>query len=154
MEAFRISKKKYIYDLSGDGAKKHGGRWNLKGTPMVYLGSTPSVVVLEYLVHIPLGAIPDDTAFATIHLPVKKIPQIDITDLPPFWSDFPFPEKVAEIGTDWITSKASLCLKVPSAVSNEDFNILLNPMHTDIEKVKIVDVKEYQINSRLFRENI
>lgn len=154
MFAFRISQKKYINDLSGEGARLYGGRWNLKGIPLVYLAESPSLALVEYLVHIPLGAIPNDTCFAVVNLPDQQIIKLKIKDLPDSWADFPAPEKIAQIGTDWALSQKSLSMKVPSAVNIEDFNILLNPLHPDIDKVQIQDVRPYKINSRLFREGL
>ncbi len=154
MLAFKLSKSKHIDDLSGEGARRYGGRWNLKGYPLVYLGTTPSVVLLEYLVHIPLGAIPNNVSFAEINLPDDLLPELKMKHLPACWADYPFPEETAQIGTDWIVSKKSLCMKVPSAVSQEDCNILLNPLHPDISKVTIRNIKNYHLNSRLLRENL
>ncbi|MDQ3290016.1 MAG: RES family NAD+ phosphorylase, partial [Bacteroidota bacterium] len=36
MIVFRLSKHMYCTDLSGTGALKVGGRWNSKGTALVY----------------------------------------------------------------------------------------------------------------------
>lgn len=118
---------------------------------MVYLGATPSVALVEFLVHIPVAAFPSETSIAIISLPNHSMIELTPKKLPAYWADFPFPEEVAAIGTDWILGGETLCMKVPSAISPEDFNILLNPTHPDIKKVKIEEVKNYQINSRLLR---
>jgi RES domain-containing protein len=39
--------------MSGEGARRYGGRWNAKGTPAVYLSSSLSLAVLEILFHLP-----------------------------------------------------------------------------------------------------
>ncbi|HVS77374.1 MAG TPA: RES family NAD+ phosphorylase, partial [Steroidobacteraceae bacterium] len=42
-------------DLLGKGAERTGGRWNRKGTPMLYCSSTIALACLETLVHLSGG---------------------------------------------------------------------------------------------------
>ncbi len=56
MLLYRISKSKYANDLSGEGARRAGGRWNFKGTPVVYTADSTALATLETLVHFPLRA--------------------------------------------------------------------------------------------------
>lgn len=44
--AFRIAKSEYVEDLSGEGARLYGGRWNRKGTPVVYLADIRALVTV------------------------------------------------------------------------------------------------------------
>jgi RES domain-containing protein len=52
---WRISKETPDYqanDLTGGGAKTMGGRWNRKGTAVVYAASTIALATLETLAHL------------------------------------------------------------------------------------------------------
>ena len=49
MLLYRISKSKYAKDLSGEGARRAGGRWNFKGTPVVYTADSTALATLETL---------------------------------------------------------------------------------------------------------
>src|SRR5713101_8129256 len=43
------------HDLSGKGAEKTGGRWNRKGTAMVYASASRALACLETIVHLGSG---------------------------------------------------------------------------------------------------
>ena len=52
---WRIAKHTADYaatDLTGGGAKACGGRWNAKGTPVVYAANTIALATLETLAHL------------------------------------------------------------------------------------------------------
>ena len=53
------------------------------------------------------------------------------------------------LGSEWLRSKRSLCLRVPSAVI-PDFNYLLNPLHPEIALIKVISVKPFEYDRRLF----
>ena len=69
MEVFRISKCKYIHDLSGNGAMLYGGRWNSKGYPVIYASGSRSLAALEVLVHLSRNNLTDDFCIACISIP-------------------------------------------------------------------------------------
>jgi len=150
MQVYRISSEKYIYDLDGDGARVYGGRWNLKGSSVIYTSESRALASLEYLVHIPFQLLPDDLRIATIEIDKKISPQrLNIKNLPPNWKDYPSPGKLAEIGTNWLSENISLLLMVPSVLVSNEFNILINPSHPDIKYVKIKEVKDFSYDKRL-----
>ena len=49
MRMYRLAKAKYIHDLSGMGARIAGGRWNEKGTAVLYAAQNRSLAIVEYL---------------------------------------------------------------------------------------------------------
>jgi len=50
--AWRIVRAKLAaYAFDGEGARRFGGRWNSKGTRMVYTAGSQALAVLELLVH-------------------------------------------------------------------------------------------------------
>lgn len=69
MIVFRLSKSTYTADLSGKGAEMSGGRWNSKGTAMVYTSQSKALCTVEIAVHTPLGNLPLDYTLVTISIP-------------------------------------------------------------------------------------
>jgi RES domain-containing protein len=54
-----LARRKHA-DLSGEGARLYGGRYNPKGVPAVYASESISLAALEVLVHLEKSEIPDD----------------------------------------------------------------------------------------------
>jgi len=46
-------------------------------------------------------------------------------------------------GDQWLASKRSLLLRVPSAIAPETLNVLLNSAHEDARRLRIVSHREY-----------
>ena len=140
-------------DLSGEGARRAGGRWNLKGTPVVYTADSTALATLETLVHFPLNLAPKDRAIATIELPDKlAVTTLEIGDLPDNWASYPAPTELAQIGNEWVRKCETVALCVPSSItpSGEGRNYILNPAHRDFNRVRIIRVDRYDYDSRLF----
>jgi hypothetical protein len=51
---------------------------------------------------------------------------------------YPAPSRLAEIGTEWIKKNESLLLRVPSAVVEQEYNILINPLHPAMKQFTII----------------
>ena len=152
MVVYRIAKKQFIYDLEGTGARIAGGRWNSKGYGMLYTSSSVSLAMLEVLVHFPVRLLPPDMVIAEIHIPDSlQVTEIIESGLSSDWRDFPPPDHLKEMGNDWIESMISPVLQVPSAVNAEEFNYLINPLHEDAKKIKILKIKEFRIDARLLK---
>ncbi len=150
MIVFRIAKTKHIRDLSGGGAKIYGGRWNLKGVSVIYTSPNRSLATVEFLVHVPLPLVPPGLSLACIKIDKKIVPgKIPESKLPKNWRDSPPPLQLADLGTDWLLKEAGLLLRVPSAVVEHEYNILINPAHPDMKAVTIESVEKYEFDPRL-----
>lgn len=147
---FRITRAKHAQDLSGEGARLSGARWNFKGTPVVYTAQSRSLVALEALVHMSQSDFLLKRKLVTIEISKTVATRtIKVSDLPSNWRTHPPPFKLAEIGTKWVAEKESLLLRVPSAVVDGEFNVLINPLHPDIAAVKITRIEDFVFDSRL-----
>jgi RES domain-containing protein len=152
MHVFRIAKTRNINDLTGAGARIYGGRWNHKGTAVIYASENRSLATVEYLVHVPLSIMPTDLSIACLQIPDRITPeQISIADLPRNWRDYPAPPELAEFGTNWALANDSLLFRVPSVVVENEFNVLINPMHSDMSYVTISHVESCTFDRRLLR---
>ena len=146
------SQTKYILGLPGTGARSYGGRWNHRAISIVYTSESRSLATMEYLVHANLAVVPGVLSIASIKIPDRMIPkEISTSDLPSNWREFPAPSELAEIGTNWALANETLLLRVPSAVVEHEFNVLINPSHTDIKHVKITHTDDYRVDERLLR---
>ncbi len=152
MHVYRITKTLYSQDLSGTGARLHGGRWNPKGISVVYSAESRALATVEYLVHVPISLMPRDLQMVTVYIPDWITPKtMVIADLPANWRDYPAPPELAELGTQWTRAQETLLLRVPSAVVEQEWNVLLNPLHPDMPHVTMPQVEPYQFDSRLLR---
>ena len=152
MKLFRIAKEQHARDLSGVGARLYGGRWNHKGVAVVYASESRALTALEYLVHVPMSTIPRDLEIMELVIPKRIIPEnIDPADLPPKWREYPPPQSLATLGSNWVHSNRSLLLRVPSAVVENEFNVLINPKHEDLKRIRTIGPVRFEFDSRLLK---
>ena len=152
MKVFRLSKQKYANDLSGSGAGLTGGRWNRIGTKLLYTSDSRALCTAEIAVHTPMGIIPYDYYLITIEIPdLVEIFKPDTSSLPDDWESFPHSEITQLIGEEFILECRFLVMKVPSAVVRGDFNYLINPLHEDFDKIRIMDKEKFTFDGRLFK---
>lgn len=125
---WRLTRKKYT-DLTGEGARRLGGRWNSPGRAAVYLCEEAALPVLEVLVHLdlPPDLMPQDYVLLRVELgalareedrAVEQGPEATLT--------------LAESrrhGDAWIEKGRTPLLRVPSTIVPESFNLVLNPVH-------------------------
>ncbi len=152
MIAWRITKRRYSSRevvLSGRGAEELGGRWNEAGLPLVYASENASLGILETLVQASLQRLPKSLVIVQITIPdglaVKKV---GAADLSAAWKTIGNPQ-CAAIGSEWIRSRATPVLRVPSAVNPLETNLLLNPAHPAIAKCKVGKVIPLEFDARL-----
>ncbi len=152
MIVFRLANKKYSKDLSGIGAEITGGRWNYKGTRVLYTSDSRALCMAEVAVHTPVGVMPKDYYLITIEIPdYGHVSFLDLKTLPENWRKFPYSKETQELGDKFINEGKYLYFKVPSAVVQGDYNILINPFHEDFDKVKIIKTEKFSFDERLFR---
>ena len=83
--AWRMVKEKHAATaFTGEGAALMGGRWNLRGSPIVYTSGTVSLAALETLVHLnPLMRF--KYVIFGIEFDEVLVEKIPPTALPPDW---------------------------------------------------------------------
>ena len=147
MIIYRLATAEFAGDLSGEGAKIYGGRWNPVGLPAVYFSEFISLGILEILVRAGKFTSPDAYTLLSIELPGQSIASIELKKLKKGWKDHI--EYTRSIGEDFIKMNKSLALKIPSAIVPQEHNYLLNPLHNDLKKVKIVNSESLDLDKRL-----
>ena len=149
MIVYRLSTAKYAEDLSGEGARLYGGRFNPIGIPALYTSENISLCILEILVRASRHTAPDSYTLISIEFPETDMREIKIEKLKKDWqSDLNYTQ---EIGEDFLKDNQALCLKVPSAVIPIEHNYILNPAHAVFKKVIIIETQLLQLDKRLFK---
>ncbi|MGB5654132.1 MAG: RES family NAD+ phosphorylase [Robiginitalea sp.] len=152
MIVFRIAKSKYKTDLSGTGAELYGGRWNNKGTKLIYTASSRALAMLEVAVHVSFNKLLKDYFLISIEVPDSKMSGITEKDLKGInWKSKPPSYLTQDMGDIFVKEQKTLILQVPSAVVAGDCNYLINPLHQEISKVKILNVESFDFDDRLFK---
>ena len=151
MIVFRLSKAAYADDLSGKGAELTGGRWNSKGTALVYTSASRALCTAEIAVHTPLGNLPTDFKIITIEIPEDNlVKELQVDELPSDWKSIPHAHSTQVIGDKFVSEGNFAVLKVPSVVVQDEYNYLVNPAHTDAREIKIIAVEPFNFDERLF----
>jgi len=151
MEAFRLSREKYAAPLSGKGAAIKGARWNSIGVKLIYTASNRSLAMAEVAVHLTLATIPGDYVMVTIYLPDVSTQKLTETDLPVNWNAFPHPVSTQIIGDRFIADNKYCVLQIPSVVTRGDYNLLINPYHSEFSKIKIIEIEKFPFDKRIFK---
>ncbi|MFP4089947.1 MAG: RES family NAD+ phosphorylase [Cyclobacteriaceae bacterium] len=148
MLLYRLARKAYANQLDGKGAALYGGRWNSVGRPVVYTSEHRSLAVLEYRVNNPLPV--KDLMMITLEVPANSFIDLERTALPANWKEYSPDSPTARLGDEWLLKGASLLFKVPSVPVPEEFNYLINPLHSQMSEVKILDINPYLLDSRIY----
>lgn len=151
MRVYRLAKTLRAADLSGEGAKRAGGRWNLPGTPVLYTAESGALAILEVLQYADVQDI-RNFSMLVLDLPdTASLRRIELNALPPGWNGFPYPSSTQELGQRWAEATSELVLRVPSAVYSQESNYLLNPHHPNFSVVRILEIQPFVFSERLFR---
>lgn len=153
MFVYRIVKhKKRVNDLSGTGAYKYGGRWNNKGTYMLYASENSSLAFLEVLAHFNASEYPPDLYSVKIKIEDKALIYIlPEKSYPANWLQHENLENKT-FGDKWMEEKKFLGIKVRSAINSMEFNYLLNPLFPGFHNlITVADIKKIVLDDRLIR---
>lgn len=147
MIIYRLSTGNFANDISGEGSRIYGGRWNPKGSATLYTSENISLCILEILVRATKKTSPDSYTLISISIPDNEIVSIQFKKLKKSWQhDL---EYTQGIGEDFLKENQALCMKVPSAIVPQENNFLLNPHHADFKKVKIISSELLELDKRL-----
>ena len=145
---WRLTKARHArHAFDGEGARLYGGRWNSVGTRVVYTADTPSLAVLEILVHLQVVAPLEGYVLIEARLPEELVETV--TRPPSDWRTVPAPESTRRFGDSWLASGRSSALAVPSVVSPSEFLVLLDPAHRDFRRVRLGRPRSFTLGPRL-----
>lgn len=144
---YRIVSPKYP-PFDGTGAFRFGSRWVSPGRYVVHAADSYALAVLENLVHWQTTTVPASLVCVQADLPDDVFQQeIDFADMPKKGARSYKPYR--EIGDDWYDSGDSVALWVPSVISPDEYNVLINQRHPDFAKISVHDAIAARIDPRL-----
>ncbi len=147
---YRLVKKRWSNQaFDGEGARRYGGRWNSKGKRCLYLASTPSLALLEIMVHLDDYSLLADYLLYQMEIPHASLLELDSASLADDWDADPAPLSTAQIGDEWLMSHVSSALYAPSTIIPTEKIILINPAHQQYaELVKTITEVNFRADSR------
>ncbi|MEP7108492.1 MAG: RES family NAD+ phosphorylase [Ferruginibacter sp.] len=147
MFSYRITLKKYSTKLVAPGI---AGRWNGSGRKVIYCAESVAIAFLENMIRRQGVGFNDNFKTMILQIPDDlEIQTITANDLPAGWREFTDYSKCQPIGNAWYDDGTIPLLKVPSAVLPESFNYVINSLHPDFKKVKILKVTDLIPDERL-----
>ncbi|NHZ32691.1 RES family NAD+ phosphorylase [Massilia rubra] len=138
-------------DLSGTGAKISGGRWNSKGTRLVYSASNIALATLETVHYLSNGGLPFNRYLVRIDIPeiVWEARQV-FAPLPVGWDAIPAGLSARNAGDRWVASGTTALLLVPSVLVPDEYNVLINPRHSDAAAITATTIRRWIYDPRFF----
>jgi RES domain-containing protein len=147
--AWRVVKQRFAEAaFDGEGAREFGGRWNSVGHAVVYTAATTSLALLEILVNADTTLVPHYVAIP-VTFDGSLMGVVDAGFLPGDWRSQTPPMRLKRIGDEWIESRRSCVLRVPSAVVPHEWNYLLNPAHPDFPSLEVGEPIVLEADARL-----
>src|SRR5580765_6010627 len=120
MIIYRLATGEFAGDLSGEGAKLFGGRWNSVGNSALYTSEYISLCILEILVRANKYTSPAGYTLITLEMPETGISEIQLKKLKDNWQ-YQL-EYTQYIGDEFLKDDKGLVLKVPSAIVPQEHN--------------------------------
>ena len=146
---FRIAKKEYIVDNTGEGSFLYGGRWNPKGYRVVYAAESRSLALCEHLSNLGVNILLPNLYIVEIIIPEKiSVLELSAKNFPEDWRKT-LSSYCEGMGLSWLADAKTCIMKVPSAVIPEEYNYVINPLHSEAKNIKFTPPKKYNVDGRL-----
>jgi RES domain-containing protein len=152
MRFWRICRRRYAAEAAaGAGARLYGGRWNSRGVSIVYASTSLALAAVETFVNLEPNLTPSDLVSIEGDIPeAVAIGRLDTNSLPAGWH-VSRDESLRQFGDDWIRGGETAALLVPSATIRGEWNVLLNPVHQDFDKIRFRSPEQFEFDVRMFR---
>jgi RES domain-containing protein len=147
MSLFRLVRRERAADaLSGEGARRYGGRWNPPGAAVVYAAESRALAVLETFVHLTLEARALRFVLLTLALPGRAKLHRHAAARPPRSIG-----ASQETGRAWLEEGDALALVVPSLIVPQEKNYVLNVAHAQFPAVRVANEEPFSFDERLWQ---
>ncbi len=129
----------------------HGGRWNSVGARVIYAAETYAGALLEVLAHSNLSQPPKNHGVVLIEIPADiEIETVAQSELPGWDAEDAGASRT--YGDDWIRSRRTVVLRVPSVITQgREYNLVLNTEHPDFNRIQAGAPEIVPWDTRLFQ---
>jgi len=142
MDLWRLYRAAHGPGLDGAGGLHAAGRWHRLGRRVVYFGASPAIVVLEKLAHVDPDALPGDLLLGRF----AGEPSVESVTEPPDVGD---PVACRVHGERFLEAGRACALRVPSVVLPEENNYLVNSLHPEAVKIRLICERSFLFDERL-----
>lgn len=133
--------------MSGNGGLFAPGRWHSQGKRMVYSSSSLALTTLELFVNLQIKRQLAHYVKSRLAIPEELVENLEDRALRAFLKS-PDQFDSRGYGTTWLAEERSCALKVPSRVVPQEWNYLLNPLHSGFERIS-ASTDAYGVDERL-----
>jgi RES domain-containing protein len=153
MILWRLSGASHARAFDGGYGLLFDGRWNTVGHAVTYAATSPSLCILEKLVHIEDPALMPDLVMVRYDVPDDlAVTTIALSELPEGWHRQE--AMTQQRGNAWHVTRGTPLLQVPSAIvpldGSPDTNVVINHRHPDADRIRIQASKPFALDVRLF----
>ena len=141
MDLWRLYRAAHGPGLDGAGGLYAAGRWHRLGRRVVYFGASPAIVVLEKLAHVDPGALPGDLQLGHFagDPSVESMTDLDLRD----------PVACRVRGERFFEAARACALRVSSVVLPEEMNYVVNAVHPEAGRIRLVSERSFFFDERL-----
>lgn len=153
MILWRLSGVRHARAFDGGYGVLYDGRWNSVGHAVTYCATSPSLCVLEKLVHVQDPDLLPALVMIRYEAPDELgITRIGVSDLPEGWRRQE--GWTQRQGDQWHSAVTTPLLQVPSAIvpldGSPDMNVLINHRHTAAADIAVAAIEPFMLDPRLF----
>jgi RES domain-containing protein len=118
---------------------------------VIYTASSLALSALEILAS-RTDELPDDYVAVSVEIPDDlSIITLSEAELPRNWWANPHQVETRNLGSAWARELKSAVLRVPSAVIRWEPNYILNPVHSEFDRINFGEPKAFEWDDRLRR---
>lgn len=152
IRAWRLAKRRHADTTrTGEGGLHSPGRWHRQGLRVVYGAESLSLAALEVLVHLGRSDLNIELVAIGIEIPDDvSVDRITVDALPQDWRAEPPALATVELGSAWLERAAAAVLVVPSAIIPREHNYVLNPAHSDFQRILFGEPEPFAFDPRLW----
>lgn len=142
MDLWRLYRAAHGSGLDGAGGLYAPGRWHRLGRRVIYFGASPAIVVLEKLAHVDPSTLPGDLLLGRFvgEPSVESVTEpLDVGDL----------LACRARGERFLDAGRACALRVCSVVLPDETNYLVNALHPEAVKIRLVSERSFYFDERL-----
>jgi RES domain-containing protein len=153
MILWRLSQAQHARAFDGGYGVRYDGRWNTAGHAVTYCATSPSLCVLEKLVHIEDPGLMPALLMVRYGVPdALGVETIALAELPESWR---LEESLTQRrGDRWHVALDAPLLRAPSVIApldgSPDLNVLINHRHPAAAEITIIAAEVFVLDTRLF----